>query len=97
IEAFTPPPMGDLPLREAKDAWKGKAIWVNFPEEVFLRSAEEIRRFTIGLLEEIAPGDGFIIGITEDINPDHFRKGMETVTRTIYEYGDLPIRPPLGR
>ncbi|MGQ9514984.1 MAG: uroporphyrinogen decarboxylase family protein [Thermoproteota archaeon] len=95
IEAFTPPPMGDLPLREAKEEWKDKIIWINFPEEIFLRSEEEIRSFTIKLLEEIAPGDGFILGITEDINPDHFRKGMETVTETIYKYGDLPIKPAL--
>jgi len=95
IEAFTPPPMGDLPPREAKEAWKDKVVWMNFPEEVFLRSAEEIREYTIGLLEEIAPGRGFIMGITEDINPDHFRKGMGTVTETIHKYGDLPIRPPL--
>jgi uroporphyrinogen-III decarboxylase len=95
IEAFTPPPMGDLPLREAKEAWKDKVIWLNFPEEVFLRSGEEIRSFTIDLLEEIAPGKGFIIGITEDINPDHFTKGMSIVTETIYKYGVLPIRPPL--
>ena len=95
IEAFTPPPMGDLPIKEAKEAWKDKVIWMNFPEEIFLRSPEEIRGFTIGLLEEIAPGDGFIIGITEDINPNHFNKGMEIVTETIYKYGNLPIRPPL--
>jgi len=95
IEAFTPPPMGDLPPREAKEAWKDKAVWMNFPEEVFLRSAEEIRDYTIGLLEGIAPGRGFIIGITEDINPNHFRKGMGTVTETLYKYGDLPIKPPL--
>ena len=97
IEAFTPPPMGDLPIREAKEAWGDKIIWMNFPEEIFLRSADEIRNFTIGILEDIAPGDGFIIGITEDINPDHFGKGMEIVTETIYEYGNLPIRPPLRR
>jgi len=95
IEAFTPPPMGDLPPKEAKESWRGKAIWMNFPEEVFLRSAEEIRKFTLHLLEEIAPGDGFIIGITEDINPDHFKKGMSVVTETIYEHGDLPIKLPI--
>ena len=95
IEAFTPPPMGDLPPEEAKEIWKDKVVWMNFPEVVFLRSAEEIRDFTIGLLEEIAPGKGFIIGITEDINPDHFEKGMSIVTETIYKHGNLPIKPPL--
>jgi uroporphyrinogen-III decarboxylase len=95
IEAFTPPPMGDLPPREAKEAWGDKVVWMNFPEAVFLRSADEIRDFTMGLLEEIAPGKGYIIGITEDINPDHFEKGMGTVTETLYRYGVLPIELPI--
>ncbi|MGQ9515552.1 MAG: uroporphyrinogen decarboxylase family protein [Thermoproteota archaeon] len=95
IEAFTPPPMGDLPLKEAKESWKDKVIWINFPEEVFLRSADEIRKFTLNLLEEIAPGRGFIIGITEDIHPDHFKKGMSIITETLHKYGDLPLKVPL--
>lgn len=95
IEAFTPPPMGDLPPKEAKESWGDKIIWMNFPEEIFLRSPDEIRNFTVSLLENIAPGKGFIISITEDIHPDHFRKGINIVTDTLYKYGSLPIRPPL--
>jgi len=96
IEAFTPPPGGDLSLKEARELWRNKIVWINFPEEVFLRSPEEIRVFTIKLLEEIAPGNGFILSVTEDIHPDHYRKGIETVTETIYKYGSLPINPPLA-
>ncbi|MBO3841919.1 MAG: hypothetical protein FGF48_05835 [Candidatus Brockarchaeota archaeon] len=96
IEAFTPPPGGDLSPKEAREAWGNKVVWMNFPEEVFLRTPEEIRSFTIRLLEEIAPGEGFIISVTEDIHPDHYRKGIETVTETLYKYGGLPINPPLA-
>jgi len=92
IEAFTPPPMGDLPVKEAKEAWKDKVLWLNFPEEVFLRTGEEIRDYTLRLLEEMTPGLGYIISITEDIHQDHFRKGMETVTETLHRYGKLPIK-----
>ena len=91
IEAFTPPPMGDLSPREAREAWKDKVIWINFPEEVFLRTVEEIEDYTLKLLKEIAPGLGYIISITEDIHPAHFRKGVEAATKTIYKYGSLPI------
>ncbi len=96
IEAFTPPPGGDLPPREAKEAWSDKAVWMNFPEEVFLRTPEEIERYTTALLEEIAPGESFIISVTEDIHPEHYRKGIETVTKTLCRYGGLPIKPPLA-
>ncbi len=92
IEAFTPPPMGDLPVVEARKAWKDKVIWMNFPEEVFLRSREEIELYTKNLLKEMAPGFGYIISITEDTHPDHFKKGIEVVTKVIWNYGGLPIQ-----
>jgi len=31
IEGFALPPMGDLALTEARRAWSGKTLWVNFP------------------------------------------------------------------
>ena len=42
IEAFTPPPMGDLTVAEAKAAWPDKVIWVNFPGSLYLEPAEHI-------------------------------------------------------
>jgi hypothetical protein len=36
-------------------------------------------------------GSGCIMGMTEDIHPDHYRKGMETLTRTIAQHGSLPL------
>lgn len=95
IEAFTPPPMGDLSIKEAREAWRDKVLWLNFPEEVFLRSPSEIRAYTLGLLREMAPGPGFIISITEDVHPSHFKKAIETVTETLFEYGSIPIRENL--
>ncbi len=91
IEAFTPPPMGNLPVSEAKRAWKDKVVWMNFPEEVFLRTAKEIRAYTMALLKEMTPGNGYIVGITEDIHPQHLRKGIGNLTKTIHKYGKLPL------
>ncbi|HUV07586.1 MAG TPA: hypothetical protein VMX75_07635 [Spirochaetia bacterium] len=31
IEAFHPPPMGDLPASEALSLWRDRAVWVGFP------------------------------------------------------------------
>jgi uroporphyrinogen-III decarboxylase len=97
IEAFTPPPGGDLPISEAREAWKGKIIWMNFPEAIFLRSSEEIEAYTMRLLEDIAPGIGFILSITEDIHPDHLRKGLRILVEAVYRYGKIPIEPPLSK
>jgi len=91
IEAFTPPPMGDLPVREAKESWRDKVVWINFPEEVFLRTAKEIKEYTLKLLEDMAPGLGYIVSITEDIHPAHFKKGIAAVTKTLHRNGRLLI------
>ena len=91
IEAFTPPPMGNLPISEAKEAWPGKVLWLNFPQVIFLEPREKIRSYTLELLEEMGDGSGYIVGMTEDIHPDHYHKGMETLTSTLYENGRLPL------
>jgi hypothetical protein len=91
IEAFTPRPLGDLSLAEAREAWKDKVIWVNFPENVFLMGAEETRRYTIDLLRQAAPGDNFLLGITEDIEPHVLEEGLTAVTEAVNKYGKYPI------
>lgn len=95
IEAFTPPPGGDLPVSEARVAWSGKVIWMNFPEAIFLRSPEDIEAYALNLLEEIAPGSGFILSITEDVHPDHLKKGLGILVETVYKYGEIPIKKPI--
>jgi uroporphyrinogen-III decarboxylase len=91
IEAFTPPPTGNLPVPEAREAWRGKVLWMNFPQVIFLQPASRIEDFTVGLLAQMGDGSGCIMGMTEDIHPDHYRKGMETLTRTIAKHGSLPL------
>jgi len=92
IEAWTPPPDCDLSIAEARAKWPDKALWINFPSSVFLRSDEQIEEFTAQMLREAAPGNGFIIGITEDMPPDRWRPGMLAINRAVLEYGRLPIR-----
>lgn len=66
IEAFTPPPVGDLGLVEARAAWGPDAIiWVNFPETLFWSGVEATRRYTTDLIRCDPPGNGLVIGFTE--------------------------------
>jgi len=92
IEAFTPPPMGDLPLAEARSAWDGKVISLNFPESVFLESSTAVRRYALNLLGEAAPGDGFIVTITEDIPLERRWLGLSIVTNVLRKHGSYPLR-----
>jgi hypothetical protein len=92
IEAFTPPPMGDLSLEEAKISWREKIISLNFPESVFLEGPNVIQKHILSLLREAAPGDRFILSITEDIPARYRETGLLAVTNVWRKYGKYPIK-----
>ena len=91
IEAFTPSPDCDLSVREALDQWPGKFLWINFPSSVHLAPIHGIEETTRELIQQAAPGDRFIIGITEDIPEDRWQENMLAISRVISEEGRLPI------
>lgn len=94
VQAFTPPPGGDLPLREARTAWDQElAIWVNVPEATFYYEPSELERFIRGLLKEASPGNGLVFGITETVPLSHRDAGLEVITKTVQKYGRYPIPP----
>jgi hypothetical protein len=86
IEAFTPPPMGDLTVAEAKAAWPDKVVWVNFPGCLFVEPAEIIETYALDLLGEAAPGGRLVIGCTEDFPADQFEKTFTAIGRALAKY-----------
>ena len=91
IEAFTPAPDSDMTLSEAREKWPGKTLFINFPSSVHLRDADAIEDETRRLLRESAPGDRFIIGITENVPENRWRESFAAILRTANEFGRLPI------
>lgn len=100
IEAFTPPPVGDLSLKEAREVWGEDAvIWINFPETIFWSGAEETKRYTIELLKSDAPGNSLVIGFTEmglwgaadERTEEVFQAGTLAIMESIEEHGNYPI------
>jgi hypothetical protein len=69
VEGFTPPPLGDLGLEEARAAWPDKAIWVNIPGNFFLGDDRAVIRALRGLLRQGAAAGGFLLTLTEEF-PD---------------------------
>lgn len=74
IEAFTPAPDTDMTLREAREAWPDKVLWLNYPSSWHLHPDEKIVEKTVGLVNELDSVDGLIVGITETI-PEHRWRG----------------------
>jgi len=91
VEAFTPPPMGDLSLAEARHAWKGKVISLNFPESVFLEGLNAVKKQTLNILSEAAPGDNFIVTFTEDIPVEYRWTGLSVIADILKEQGVYPL------
>ena len=73
VEAFVPQPMGDCTLGEARAVLRGKvAIQGGIPAVALCHGAteESLREVVTGLLREAEPGDGFVLGMGDNVPPD---------------------------
>jgi hypothetical protein len=87
IEAFTPPPMGDLSVADALKAWPDKLVWINFPAVVIAKGdAEKSRKYTLDLLNSIDPIQRILIGCTENYPLDKWEEGYKGVRDAIDEF-----------
>lgn len=84
IEGFTPPPMGDLDLKEAMAAWPGKVLWVNFPGSVFMEPEQAAIDYTVKLLTTGMGSGQFLLTISEDL-PD-WRENLNVLSKGIKAY-----------
>ena len=91
LHGFTPPPVGNLSVKEARESWDGKiALWLNVPETLFYE-AERLESSVKNLLREAAPGDGFMLGITETVPPAERNVVYMMIMKTILKHGKYPI------
>ena len=91
IEAFSPAPSSDMSLAEARAAWPDKILWINFPSVVHLEPVAAIEAMAYQLLREAAPGQRFLIGITEDVPADCWKASLQAIMRVLRTAGRLPI------
>ncbi len=93
IEGFSPVPDGDLELAEARRLWPDKIIWMNFPSPVHLLAPDQIAAHTRQILRDVAPGDRFLLGITEDIPHGAWQISLPIISQILREEGNLPLSP----
>lgn len=89
VEAFTLPPMGDLPINEALSMWGDKIIWINFPSSVStLMGPEDVKKYLVEQLELMIPGERLLlIASTENYLPEENVMAMAG----IMEKATLPL------
>jgi len=85
LEAMTPSPMGDVSVKEAREAWPDKALWINFTSSMHIASDEAIEAHTRELLQEARSKRGFAISITEDAPVEALERSLAVISRVLQE------------
>jgi len=66
VEAFTPPPVGNLSVADAHKAWgRSTVIWINFPETIFYSGKQAAREYLERIVGEDPYPEALVVGITE--------------------------------
>jgi hypothetical protein len=88
IEAFHPPPMGDLSLGQALALWPDKAIWVGFPGSVYALGSEATVDYALDLLREAGQGERLVIEMSTEnlVSNEHL-----LMLTSVLEQADLPL------
>jgi hypothetical protein len=89
VEAFHPPPLGDLPIGEALAAWPDKAIWVGFPGPVYAQGPEATRQYALDLLAQIDTGDRVAIAMSTE---NQIANENLLALTAVLEQAELPLR-----
>jgi hypothetical protein len=95
-EAVCPQPMTKVTITQVKKAFKGKVtIFGGIPSVALLEesmSDEEFEKFMKNLFMEVAPGDRFILGISDTTPPDAKFERLVRIARMVREWGRLPMK-----
>jgi hypothetical protein len=95
-EAICPKPMTKVTITDVKKAFRGKiTIFGGVPSVALLEESmpdEEFERFMKNLFREIAPGDRFILGVSDTTPPDAKFERLRRITDMVNEWGRLPMR-----
>jgi hypothetical protein len=96
-EAICPRPMTKVTLTEVKKAFKGKiTLFGGIPSVVLLEqsmSDQDFEGFMKRLFREIAPGDRFILGVSDTTPPDAKFARLLRITEMVEQWGNLPMNP----
>jgi hypothetical protein len=95
-EAICPYPMTKVTLAEVRRAFQGKVtIFGGIPSVALLESTmsdDEFEAFMTKLFQEIAPGDRFILGVSDTTPPDAKFDRLLRITERVHERGQLPMK-----
>ncbi len=91
IEAFTPPPMGNLHPKDAFEAWPDKVLWMGMPGTVYEMGEQGVKEFMLYLLENVREGSqGYRCMLNLSTENLVSLENMRLVTK-IMDQAELPL------
>ncbi|NLG51795.1 MAG: hypothetical protein GX552_16955 [Chloroflexi bacterium] len=93
-ECFVTAPMVPFTLERARQVWGNRVIiWGGLPSLMMAPSVseEDFRAYMHNLLDVIAPGDAFILGVADNVMPDSVIERVLWVTELLEKRGQYPI------
>jgi hypothetical protein len=94
VECFVTAPMVPLTLARAREVWGHRVIiWGGIPSLMLSPSVPEadFKAYIHEVLEVIAPGDAFILGVADNVMPDSLIHRVAWVTQLLEERGGYPL------
>ena len=94
VECFVTAPMVPLTLAQARQAWGDRVIiWGGLPSLMFSPSVpeSEFRAYVDHVLQTVAPGDAFILGVADNVMPDSLIDRVAWVSELLEERGSYPL------
>lgn len=90
IEAFPTTPMNDLTIREARERLEGKvSIMSGVPSVIMFRKVmkdDDFKRYIINVLDDIQPGNGFVLGMADNVPADADFERVSLISHIVDEY-----------
>jgi len=83
IEAFTPSPDTDMTVKQAREEWGDKILWVNFPSSMHWSPDSVIEDMVKKIIDENGRKDRLLIGVTEDMPPTEWKRSMLAIAEAI--------------
>jgi uroporphyrinogen decarboxylase-like protein len=97
-ESVCAPPMVEVSMSRMRAAFGGKiTIFGGVPSVALIEdsmSDDEFEAYMRGLFREIAPGDRFILGVSDMVPPDAKWERLQRMAEMVEQWGALPLRLP---
>lgn len=94
VECFVTEPMVPMTLERARTTWGTRVtIWGGLPSLLLSPSVSEsdFQGYVLKMLQTIAPGDAFILGVADNVMPDSLIERIAWVSEILEERGRYPL------